>query len=54
MLALLAFVGSCAILAGLFWLWRPHLRVMMEYPEARIRMERELADVPGWVDDERA
>jgi hypothetical protein len=53
-----AFVVSVAVLAGLIYLWRPRvkawLRVFFEYPEARIRMERELSDVPGWIDDERS
>lgn len=46
-----AFLLSCATLAALIYLARGHLRVMFEYPESRIRMERELSDVPGWADE---
>ena len=54
---MLSFLLCCATLAGLIYVARPRvkawLRVVMEYPEARIRMERELSDVPGWCDDDR-
>ena len=46
-----AFIVSCMTLGALMWLARCHLRVLFEYPESRIRMERELSDVPGWADE---